>query len=120
MSYESKFDPKKPQPGDKELAAAIRKGIEDAKKGREAKLSPQQLERLFERSKEFTSTAEAIRAGIEGGKPIKCACGRTTQSKACWAVGAIWEDQQEGWILVHRPRACETVPDGPAQEVLKP
>lgn len=60
MPYDPKFDAKRPQPGDKELAAAIKKGIEDAKKGREAKLSPQQLERLFERSKEFTSTAERL------------------------------------------------------------
>lgn len=31
MAYDPKFDAKRPQPGDKEMAAAIRRGIEEAK-----------------------------------------------------------------------------------------
>lgn len=80
-SYDKKFDPKKPQPGDEDLAKMLRQGKELAMKN------------------------------PYGSESIACSCGKAFQSADGWAAQGLFEDLPNGKAIHHNlpPEPCVEV-----------
>jgi hypothetical protein len=91
MGYESKFDVKRPQPGDSELATILR----SAKAG----YTPTAEETGYE------SSSDAV---AELSKLVFCACGQACQSRAGWDAQGLCEELANGDVILHNlsPEHC--------------